>query len=72
MLTLMAMGSEDVGRLRLGRDVLSHESIIGLARDLRAFGASAWGVREATTGQGEDVLVNIVGSGVGNIGRKSA
>lgn len=72
VLTLMAMGSEDVGRLQLGKDVLSSEPIIGLARDLKAFGASGWGVRESTTGLDGDVVVSVVGRGVGNVGRKIA
>ncbi len=72
VLTLMAMGSEDVGRLRLSKDVLSSEPIIGLARDLKAFGASGWGVRESTTGSDSDVVVSVVGRGVGNVGRKIA
>ncbi|KAK4698179.1 hypothetical protein P7C71_g47, partial [Lecanoromycetidae sp. Uapishka_2] len=70
VLTLMAMGSEDVGRLQLGCDVLGSESLIGLARDLKAFGASGWGVREATTGQEREVVLSVVGRGVGNVGRK--
>ena len=70
MLTLMAMGSEDVGRLQMGRDVVGSESVIDLARDLRAFGASGWGIREATHGQEGDVIVSVVGRGVGNVGRK--
>ncbi|KAL2048745.1 hypothetical protein ABVK25_010997 [Lepraria finkii] len=72
VLTLMAMGSEDVGRLQLGRDVLGNESLVGLARDLKAFGASGWGVRDASTGQKGDVVVSVVGRGVGNAGRKIA
>lgn len=72
VLTLMAMGSEDVGRLQLGRDVLGSESLVGLARDLKAFGASGWGVRDASTGQEGDVVVSVVGRGVGNVGRKIA
>ena len=72
VLTLMAMGSEDVGRLQLGKNVLSSEPIIGLARDLKAFGASGWGVRESTTGLNDDVVVSVVGRGVGNVGRKIA
>ena len=72
VLTLMAMGSEDVGRLRLSKDVLSSEPTIGLARDLKAFGASGWGVRESTTGSDSDVVVSVVGRGVGNVGRKIA
>ena len=39
----MAMGSEDVGRLQLGRDVLGNEKIIQLARDLTLFGAAGVG-----------------------------
>ena len=70
MLTLMAMGSEDVGRVQLGRDVLGSEVVIGLARDLRALGASGWGIRDATNGSEGDVVVSVVGRGVGNIGRK--
>ena len=70
VLTLMAMGSEDVGRLQLGRDVLGSELLIGLARDIKAFGASGWGIRGATSSQEGDVVVSVVGRGVGNVGRK--
>ena len=69
VLILMAMGSEDVGRVLLGRDVLGAEAVVGLARDLKAFGASAWGIREPDSGP-EGVVVSVVGKGVGNIGRK--
>jgi len=72
VLTLMAMGSEDVGRLQIGRDVLGTEEIVGLARDLRAFGASGWGIRDTTSGAETDVVVSVVGRGVGNVGRKIA
>ncbi|KAG9532448.1 18S rRNA biogenesis protein, partial [Aureobasidium melanogenum] len=70
MLTLMAMGSEDVGRLVLGRDVLGTEEIVQLARDLRVFGMSGWGLRDGSNAG--DVVVSIVGRGVGNVGRKIA
>lgn len=70
VLTMMAMGSEDVGRLAMGKDVLGSESIVQLARDLRAFGMSGWGMRESDE-EGE-VVVSIVGKGVGNVGRKVA
>ena len=70
MLTLMAMGSEDVGRIQMGKDVLGRKDIIRLGRDLKAFGASGWGFREATTGQEGDMVVSVVGRGVGNVGRK--
>lgn len=72
VLTLMAMGSEDVGRLQLAKDVLGTEEIVGLARDLRAFGLSGWGMRDAIDGLGNEVIVSVVGKGVGNVGRKIA
>lgn len=70
--TLMAMGSEDVGRLQIGRDIIGSEHLIGLGRDLRAFGLSGWGIRESTAGNSGDVVVSVVGRGVGNVGRKIA
>lgn len=69
MLTLMAMGSEDVGRLSMGKEVLGSEQVVQLARDLRTFGMSGWGMREDDDGE---VVVSIVGRGVGNVGRKMA
>ncbi|KAI9878263.1 MAG: hypothetical protein M1830_001442 [Pleopsidium flavum] len=72
MLTLMAMGSEDVGRLQLGRDVLGTEEIISLGRDLRTFGANGWGVRDAGGSEDGDIVVSVVGRGIGNVGRKIA
>ena len=71
MLTLMAMGSEDVGRLCLGRDVVGSEELIQLGRDLSALGGSGWGLRDAGMEDGE-VVVSVVGRGVGNVGRKIA
>ena len=47
ILTLMAMGSEDVGRLRVSKDIIVAEEVMGLARDLKSFGANGWGLREA-------------------------
>lgn len=70
MLTLMAMGSEDVGRLTLGKEVLGTDQAVQLARDLRAFGMSGWGLRDGD--KEGDVIVSIVGRGVGNVGRKIA
>ena len=70
VIILMAMGSEDVGRVQLGRDVIGSESLIGLARDLKAFGASGWGMRSTTADQEGDILVSVVGRGIGNVGRK--
>lgn len=74
VLTLMAMGSEDVGRLRLGRDVVGREETIGLARDLKAFGASSWGIRDVDDDEDSagDLFISVKGTGVGNIGRKVA
>jgi RNA 3'-terminal phosphate cyclase-like protein len=69
-LTLMAMGSEDVGRLLIGKDVLGSEEIVQLARDFQAFGLSGWGLREDEDSGG--VVLSIVGRGVGNVGRKVA
>jgi len=71
ILTLMAMGAEDVGRILLGRDVLGSEDILQLARDFKEFGLSGWGLRDA--GKDEtSIVVSIVGRGVGNVGRKIA
>lgn len=72
VLTLMAMGSEDVGRLRISKDALGTEEVLGLARDLRTFGAASWGLRPAEDDEVEDVIVSVKGSGVGNVGRKMA
>lgn len=71
VLTLMAMGSEDVGRLRIGREVLGTEEMVGLARDLRTFGASSWGLRDVGDDT-DDIVVSVKGTGVGNVGRKMA
>jgi RNA 3'-terminal phosphate cyclase-like protein len=68
----MAMGSEDVGRVRLGRDVVGTEDIIGLGRDLKKFGASSWGLRDAEDDGSGDIIVSVKGTGVGNVGRKIA
>jgi RNA 3'-terminal phosphate cyclase-like protein len=74
ILMLMAMGSEDVGRLRIGRAVMDSEETVGLARDLKAFGASSWGVRDVDDEEDEsgDLLISVKGTGVGNVGRKVA
>lgn len=70
VLTMMAMGSEDVGRLAIGKEVLGTEQVVQLARDLRAFGMNAWGIKDSDE-EGE-ALVSIIGRGVGNVGRKIA
>jgi RNA 3'-terminal phosphate cyclase-like protein len=72
MITLMAMGSEDIGRIQLGKDVLGNENIIQLARDLSKFGAAGWGVREPDDGKSEnEAIVSLIGRGIGNVGRKA-
>ncbi|KAH7123893.1 RNA 3'-terminal phosphate cyclase family protein [Dendryphion nanum] len=70
MLVLMAMGSEDVGRLAMGRDVLGSEDVIQLGRDIREFGGAGWGLGE--TDDANTVKISVVGRGVGNVGRKVA
>jgi RNA 3'-terminal phosphate cyclase-like protein len=72
MLTLMAMGSEDVGRLRLGRDVVGTEDVLVFGRDLKKFGASDWGLRDVDEDDSGDIIVTVKGTGVGNVGRKIA
>jgi RNA 3'-terminal phosphate cyclase-like protein len=72
VLMLMAMGSEDVGRLRLGRDVVGTEDIIILGRDLKTFGGSRWGMRDCEDDETGDIIVSVKGIGVGNVGRKIA
>ena len=72
VLTLMAMGSEDVGRIQLGKPIIGSEELIGLARDLNKFGTSRWGVRDASDPKVDEVIVSVVGKGVGNVGRKVA
>ncbi|KAF2118231.1 RNA 3'-terminal phosphate cyclase/enolpyruvate transferase [Lophiotrema nucula] len=67
---LMAMGSEDVGRIAMGRDVIASENTIQLGRDLREFGGAGWGFRDKGEGS-EEVVVSVVGRGVGNVGRKA-
>jgi RNA 3'-terminal phosphate cyclase-like protein len=74
VLALMGMGSEDVGRVVLGRDVLGSEDVVQLARDSKAFGMSSWGIRQATGEDDHDgeMIVSLVGKGLGSIGRKVA
>ncbi|KAL4913819.1 hypothetical protein BDW62DRAFT_213931 [Aspergillus aurantiobrunneus] len=72
MIGLMTMGSEDVGRIQVGRDILGDESSIQLARDLVKFGAPGWGLRDAGDDSDGDVIISVVGRGIGNVGRKVA
>ncbi|KAJ9656327.1 hypothetical protein H2198_005010 [Neophaeococcomyces mojaviensis] len=71
VLIMMAMGSEDVGRVQIGREVLASDNVIQLARDMTKFGAAGWGIRDVGDEQNErDLIVSLVGSGIGNVGRK--
>jgi RNA 3'-terminal phosphate cyclase-like protein len=72
VLTLMSMGSEDVGRLRLGRGVVGTEDVVGLSRDLKKFGAGSWGLRDTEDDESTDIIVSVKGIGIGNVGRKIA
>lgn len=69
MLTMMMMGVEgDVGRVVIGKGVVGDE-FVGACRDLKAFFGAEIAVRD---GDGENLVVTIVGKGVGNVGRKVA
>jgi RNA 3'-terminal phosphate cyclase-like protein len=70
VLLLMAMGSEDVGRIVLSKATLKDIDVLNFARDFKLFGLSSWGIRDAE--EDECVVVSIVGRGVGNVGRKVA
>ncbi|KAF2253491.1 18S rRNA biogenesis protein [Trematosphaeria pertusa] len=72
MLLLMAMGTEDVGRVVLGREVLGTEEAIQLGRDFKEFGFAGWGLRDKGEDAEGEVVVSVVGRGVGNVGRKVA
>ncbi|KAJ6103300.1 hypothetical protein N7486_005727 [Penicillium sp. IBT 16267x] len=73
MLILMTMGSEDVGRLQVGREVIADPNLIQLARDLTKFGAPGWGIRDTSDeNDSGDVIISVVGRGIGNVGRKVA
>ncbi|KAK2740383.1 hypothetical protein FQN57_006123 [Myotisia sp. PD_48] len=73
LLTLMSMGTEDVGRLQVGKGVIADETVVQLARDLSKLGAAGWGVREADKEAADsDIIVSVVGRGIGNVGRKIA
>jgi RNA 3'-terminal phosphate cyclase-like protein len=70
VLLLMAMGTEDVGRVSLGRDVLGTEQAVQLGRDVKMFTGAAWGFRAKGGDVEEEIVVSVVGRGVGNVGRK--
>lgn len=70
VLTLLTLGSEDIGRVRLGREVLGTENVIEMARNFKKFGASNWAFREAEDDNSGDIIVSIKGLGIGNVGKK--
>ena len=71
VLTMMSMGSEDVARVQLDKNVLGSEDLIQLARDLIQFGAAGWGIRDTDDEKEEgQYVVSIAGRGIGNVGRK--
>ncbi|KAF3141269.1 hypothetical protein TWF703_002064 [Orbilia oligospora] len=83
VISLMMMGSEDVGRVVLGKGVVEEETV-GHLRDWKTFGCGEvlvkeWSGSEGLAGGGmggmdEEKLISlgVVGKGVGNVGRKVA
>jgi RNA 3'-terminal phosphate cyclase-like protein len=62
-----------VGRVRLGREIVGAEDIVVLARDLKKFGSSSWGLRDVDEeDESADIIVSVKGMGMGNVGRKIA
>jgi RNA 3'-terminal phosphate cyclase-like protein len=62
-----------VGGVWVGGFVVGREETVALARDLKKFGASSWGIRDADEDDGTgDVIISVKGTGVGNVGRKIA
>ena len=66
LLMMMMVSSQDVGRLRLSKETINSEQFLNLCRDARKLGTPAWNIKEAD----DDFVVQVVGSGIGNIGRK--
>lgn len=69
--TLMAMGTEDIGRVRIGREVIGTEECITVGRDMKMFGGSAWGMRDVDDDETTDIVVAVKGTGLGNVARKA-
>ncbi|CCX33657.1 Similar to RNA 3' acc. no. Q08096 [Pyronema omphalodes CBS 100304] len=69
-MTMMMMGQEgDVGRLVIGKETID-ETLISQLRDMKKIIGTEVAMKEAP-GEG-NVLVSILGRGVGNVGRKLA
>ncbi|KAK6338549.1 hypothetical protein TWF730_002612 [Orbilia blumenaviensis] len=83
VVSLMMMGSEDVGRVVLGKGIIEEE-FVGHLRDWKAFGCGEalvkeWSGSEGLAGggmggmdEGKLISLGVVGKGVGNVGRKVA
>ncbi|RVD81435.1 uncharacterized protein DFL_009299 [Arthrobotrys flagrans] len=83
VVSLMMMGSEDVGRVVVGKGVIEEE-FVGHLRDWKAFGCGEvlvkeWSGSEGLAGggmggmdEGKLISLGVVGKGVGNVGRKVA
>jgi RNA 3'-terminal phosphate cyclase-like protein len=54
----------------MGKEVVASENVVQLARDLSAFGCAGWGFREAGEDKSEELVISVVGNGIGNVGRK--
>ncbi|KAI5844317.1 RNA 3'-terminal phosphate cyclase family protein [Tricharina praecox] len=71
VLTMMMMGVEgDVGRVVLGKDLID-DGFVSCLRDMKKVFGSEVGIRDAQGKEG-NVIVSVVGKGVGNVGRKLA
>lgn len=69
-LTMMMMGTEgDVGRVVIGKDMMD-ESFVNRLRDLKAIFGGEIGIRDSDNGN--NLIMSVVGRGVGNVGRKIA
>jgi RNA 3'-terminal phosphate cyclase-like protein len=72
VLSMMMMGTEgDVGRVVIGKNIID-ETFVSRLRDMKLlFGGSEVGIRDAP-GKDGNVIISVVGKGVGNVGRKLA
>ncbi|KAI5290351.1 hypothetical protein KEM54_001772 [Ascosphaera aggregata] len=46
---------------------MADENVITLARDLTKFGMAGWGIRDDPSDDSTDLIVSIVGRGIGNV-----
>lgn len=72
MMVMMALGSEgDVGRMVVGRDSVE-ESFVSLCRDIKKLTGSEIALRDSDDSKNGELIMSVVGKGVGNVGRKLA